>query len=452
MRITKFLSHFILLVMIIGSSTVAFAQQMDAKLNMAKRELMSIETKLKTLKVGDVSQYNRIGEQLTKTSDLLQTTDSKTHPDYITSVQKWSSLRQSMVEMAQTWQSANNTNSEQANAKQSAAPAVDASNTSSVAQASSSIDPDAILSKYQRENRPQLSSNPSPSEVEEWAVKMRALQSTELQSDLALLNSPNVSKADAQRVKAWISGNFQEQISQDVSAVMQQFNSQVEMAVQLSRQIENINASEKMKVYNFAYGENGERNAATLEQGLLASMNGKTLDELFPKLKNPNRQTHLALIAFNQQNFSGYQEQAAQTHIELAAMPKKKAPVREQFIKGITQKLWYRGSELASLDRKGSIWMNNRDIGDVTANGTIWVGSNDLGSIEKDGKVWFRGNHIGTLEENGAVWRSGTQVGLIEPSGKVWVDGNANGEIVPFEGEWKRAAIIYFFSDIFAEQ
>ncbi|MDT0595061.1 hypothetical protein [Glaciecola petra] len=429
------LTQFLVLVFLVAAITVANAQQMDAKLNMAKRELMSIESKLKTIKTGDVSQYNRISEQLTKTSNLLQTTESKTHPDYVVSVQKWSSLRQNMVEIAQTWQTAQ---SEQTAQRQQATQ-------------KSKLDLDKILSKYQRENRPKLSQNPSPSEVTLWARKMKALQTDILQADLSILNKSDGSNADTQRVKAWISGNFQEQISQDINLLMQQFNSQIEMAVQLSRQLENINSTQKMKVYNFAYGENGQRNAATLQQGLLASANGKVLDDIFPNIKNPNRQDHLALIAFNQQNFEVYQEQAAQTHIELASVPKKKKPVREDFIKGIYQKLWYRGSELASIDRKGSIWMNNRDVGDVTANGRIWVGSNDLGSIEKDGKVWFRGRHIGTLEENGKVWRGGTQVGLVEPNGKVWVDGNSNGEIVPFEGEWKRAAIIYFFRDIFAE-
>ena len=100
------LTQFLVLVFLVAAITVANAQQMDAKLNMAKRELMSIESKLKTIKTGDVSQYNRISEQLTKTSNLLQTTESKTHPDYVVSVQKWSSLRQNMVEIAQTWQTA----------------------------------------------------------------------------------------------------------------------------------------------------------------------------------------------------------------------------------------------------------------------------------------------------------------------------------------------------------
>jgi hypothetical protein len=33
----------------------------------------------------------------------------------------------------------------------------------------------------------------------------------------------------------------------------------------------------------------------------------------------------------------------------------------------------------------------------------------------------------------------------------VWINGNSNGEIVPFDGEWKRAAVVYYFRDIFAE-
>lgn len=65
--------------------------------------------------------------------------------------------------------------------------------------------------------------------------------------------------------------------------------------------------------------------------------------------------------------------------------------------------------------------------------------------------MWFEGRHIGTLEENGRVWRNSSQVGSIDKNGKVWISSTETGVIVPFEGEWKRAAIIYFFTDLFKE-
>ena len=91
------------------------------------------------------------------------------------------------------------------------------------------------------------------------------------------------------------------------------------------------------------------------------------------------------------------------------------------------------------------------EVGDIESNGKIWVRGNRLGSIEPNGEVWFRGNSIGSLEDNGEVWRGGTQVGLIDKAGKAWIGGNADGEITPYQGEWKRAAVLYYFRDVFAD-
>ncbi|MEM6985928.1 MAG: hypothetical protein AAF499_05250, partial [Pseudomonadota bacterium] len=65
------------------------------------------------------------------------------------------------------------------------------------------------------------------------------------------------------------------------------------------------------------------------------------------------------------------------------------------------------------------------------------------------GDVWFDANLVGSLEPNGEVWRDGNQVGLIDENGTAWVNGNPSGEIAPFDGNWRRAAIIYYFSDFF---
>ena len=55
------------------------------------------------------------------------------------------------------------------------------------------------------------------------------------------------------------------------------------------------------------------------------------------------------------------------------------------------------------------------------------------------------------LEDNGEVWRNGTQVGLVEVAGNgdVWIGGSKDGAVEPYAQEWKRAAIVFFFSDVF---
>lgn len=430
-------------------SFVANAQQMDAQLNIAKRNLAQIENELASLQAGDVGSYNRISEKLTKTAELIKTSTSQTHPDFAVSVQKWSAFQQQMVEIAQQWQTVQ-TQTEQQQTTHTTQQGT-TSTTPSQTTVSNAVNADAILQKYQRQNRPKLANYPSPEDARQWSERIKALQTTELTQDLQLLNDPSVSSQDAARVKRWIGGQFQTEISEDINREFQRFNSTEMNAVNLSKQILAIDESDTMKAYNFAKGENGRNNALTLNNGLIASAVGQALDEAFPDMANPKRLEHIQQIATAQSRFDDMLAGVNSTEQALAKLPKKQKQKNAKFLKGIEQELWYRGSRLAHLDTKGSIWMDSRDVGDITSNGTIWVGGNDLGSIEPDGKVWFRGNHIGTLEENGKVWRNGTQVGLIESDGKVWIDGNANGEIVPFDGEWKRAAVIYYFRDIFSE-
>lgn len=438
-----------LVAILIAPNAGAIAQQMDAKLNMAVRSLDSIDMKLANIKVGDIAQYNRLSEQLSKAATLLQETESREHPDYITSIQKWQGLREAMVNTASQWQQAQTAQQDQ----QAQGAAAESTPQNAAQQTiSNGIDANAILAKYQKQNRPSLPNYPNPSEVEEWAMQMRALQSSELEQDLALLKQAGVPLADANRVSRWISGEFQQQIQQDLVNKMQSFDSLATMASQLSEQILGIAADDEMRAYNFAHGENGRNNTQTIENGLVATANAMSLEGVFPKLANANRQQQLGLIAMAQQRLETMVVNSTETAKKLAKLPKKQKQKKTPFLKGISQELWYRGGVLASLDAKGSIWMNNTDVGDIESNGTIWIGNYDLGSIEPDGKIWLRGNHIGTLEENGNVWRNSRQVGSVEMNGKVWIDGNANGEIVPFEGEWKRAAVVYFFNDLFQEQ
>ncbi|WP_395343960.1 hypothetical protein PN836_004615 [Ningiella sp. W23] len=432
----------------------AQTQQMDAQLNMAKRNIEQIQKSLATIRTGDVAQYNKLSKQLTKAADLLKATSSQAHPDFQIAVQNWSTLRSQMVSMSEQWQQAQananfQQNNSQGNSVNNNQTAMSASAQSNAQASGQVVNANAILAKYQRENRPKLSNYPNPSDVSNWARSMKALQSTELQADLRSLQDASVSAQDRQRVSNWIGGSFQDQITQDISNAMQHFNNLANTAAQTSQQIMGIDQSDKMRIYNFANGESGRRNMQRIDAGLVASANALALEESYPSLANPERQQQIALLATAQQTLQEYSEVAKEQAEVLANMPKKQKKKNEQFLKGISQTLWFKGSEFASLDSKGSIWMNSEDVGDIVNSGTIYVFSRDIGSIEPDGKVWFNGNHVGILEENGKVWRNGTHVGTVEPNGKVWIDGGQNGEIVPYDGEWKRAAVVYFFNDWF---
>lgn len=414
--------------------SLVLAQTIDAQLNLAKRSLVTIETQLNGIKHGDVAQYNQISAKLTKVADMLKKTESKAHPDFMPAIEKWSALQQSMVSIAQQWQQ--NTTPQQEkhlNSKQQ-----------------HSVNPDTILAKYQKQNRPTLSDSPSPSEAKEWALKMRALQTAELEQDLILLKQANIPAQDVDRVSKWISGSFQQQIKADITTQFANTNAKIQTALHLAQQINQIGNNET-RAYNFAHGENGRNNANTLADGLRACAVGLELDQIFSQMADSDRQSNLAQIAVTQQLFNNLQQQSVNTAAKLAKLPKKKSAQATKFLSNLAQEFWLNGSVFASIDKKGNVWIGSYDVGDIQSNGKIWVRGNQLGSIETNGKVWFRGNHVGTLEENGKVWRSGSQVGLIEPNGKVWINGNSNGEITPFNNEWKRAAILYYFRDFFEE-
>jgi hypothetical protein len=426
-----------------------YAADMDAHLNMAKRSLAEIEITISKIQPGDVSLYNNLSGKLTKTAELLKKTESKAHPDYVTTIQKWSLLQQSMVNIAQQWQqtkTSQSTASTDHSAESHSLNQTKQVNTESVSP--NNVNVEAILAKYQRQNRPPLSAKPSPDEAQQWSSAMLALQTTELQKDQAILKNSAAASADIQRVSKWIGGNFQQQINQDIQKQIANNEGQIQTAAQLAQQIANI-GDNKMRAFNFANGENGDRNSAILANGLRASAVGKVYDENFPQLANSQRQALLVAIVMAQQTFKTLQEESVATATELAKLPKKQKKPKVHFLKGLEQALWLRGSVFASIDKKGNVFIGSREVGDIETNGKIWVRGNQLGSIETNGKVWFRGNHVGTLEENGKVWRDGNQIGLIETNGRVWIDGNSNGEITPYENEWKRAAILYYFRDFF---
>ena len=445
---TSVISFLAVLGLLVGSLP-AYAAPMDARLNMAKRLLIEIEQGIGAIKPGDVSRYNALSAKLTKTGDMLKQTESKSHPDYLPAIQQWGALQKAMVSTAQQWQSASESHAASPTRK---TPKVASQRATQVAQVSGDkVNPDQILERYQRSKRPKLAANATPEDARVWASALQKLRTTQLQQDLAALNSTGVSAADRDRVSRWISGTFQQQIAQDLRQALDQSQSAITMGLQLAQQIQGIPDDDKMRAYNFANGSNGANNAQTLENGMRSVMVARAIAEAAADLASSDYADELRLLANTQNRFETMREGAEATGEKLAKMPKKQAPKRTNFLAPIEQEFWLRGSVFASIDAKGNVWIGSDEVGDIEINGKIWVRGNRLGSIEPNGEVWFRGNSIGSLEDNGEVWRAGNQVGLIDNTGKVWIGGNANGEITPYQGEWKRAAILYYFSDLFAD-
>ena len=99
---------------------------------------------------------------------------------------------------------------------------------------------------------------------------------------------------------------------------------------------------------------------------------------------------------------------------------------------------------IAEITRKGEVWINSTYAGTISDKGKIWVSKNDdYGSIEKNGEVWHNGNFIGVISENGDIRSKVKKSGSISKDGKVWYGTQTASIEGP--GDWKRAAIVYFF-------
>ena len=83
-------------------------------------------------------------------------------------------------------------------------------------------------------------------------------------------------------------------------------------------------------------------------------------------------------------------------------------------------------------------------VGYIEADGEIWVNGNSVGSLEKDGEVWHNGNYVGAITDKGEVFKRGNQVGFITKKGEVLIGSSSRGT-VEGPGDWRRAAIIYYF-------
>lgn len=445
-------SHTMALLALLGTlclATLGHAATIDANLNIATRTLKEVSTGLDGLRPGDVSSYNRLSAKLTKSAELLQASESKAHPDFATSVATWQALQARMAAIASEWQAA------QAQA-QSAQPAAQpsASAPASAPPPVAQIDLDPLMSKYERANLPQLPDSPTPEQADTWAEQVLALQTTQLAADLATIDEAVAAGAassnDGNRVRRWISDIHQGAITERINLALQSGDGIIRSAAHTAELINAIGPEDRSKAYNFATGDNGTNNRARLDDALRAGEVANVLDRRFGKT-NDDRHTLLESIANARNKLDELEPVAAAFAEVLANTPRKTRPVPPDFLAPIAQEFWLNGSILAESDAKGGIWIDSNQVGDITHNGKIWVDSNERGSIEPDGEVWLDGNSMGSLEPNGEVWRGGNQVGLIQQDGTVWVNGSAAGEIVPFQGEWKRAAILYYFRDFFAQ-
>ncbi|MCG7982490.1 MAG: hypothetical protein JAY90_07010 [Candidatus Thiodiazotropha lotti] len=438
----------------------AQAQAMDADLNLATRTLKQVEQGLDRLRPGDVPSYNRLSAKLNKAAKHLETTQSKSLPEYTNAVKQWGTLQASMVEIANDW----NAQRQQAEAAQTppagkshpANKSPPASKPPTVrAQPAPAVEPvdlDPLMTKYQRNHLPKLPDSATAEQARTWARQMKGLQTTQLQSDLAsidsALKSGAASKSDADRVRRWVSDLFQGNIKQSISQQIQRNEGTIESMLYMADMINSVKPGDKNGAYRFAGDGKLQSNRMRLDDALRAGSVLVVFDELFGG-NSPTRADKLKRIESARTKLDELAPLAAEQARYFARAAKKRPPVTKEFLAPIAQKYWLNGSVTAESESDGSIWIDANDVADITHNGKIWIESNERGSIEPNGDVWFDGNQVGSLESNGEVWRSGDQVGLIEQNGTVWINGSPAGEIVPFQGEWKRAAILYYFRDFF---
>ena len=200
--------------------------------------------------------------------------------------------------------------------------------------------------------------------------------------------------------------------------------------------------------YRFAREDRYENNKKSLEDAIQAGQVVIVFNDIFGPSDRDLTEA-VKQIKAAQRKLVELKPAADEQAIVLANAEPAARHKNKDFLAPIAQEFWFEGNMIAESDTDGSIWIDGNQAGYITHNGEIWIESNDMGSIEPDGEVWFEGNKVGSLEPNGKVWRGGTQVGLIDKEGTAWINGNPTGTIEPFQGEWRRAAIIYYFSDFY---
>jgi len=472
--------------LIIQTSSVQ-AETMDYDLNQASRLVKAVDGDLKRLREGDVAAYNRTSKKMEKAAKHLEATQSKSHAEYAPTIKHWGELQAQMADIATKWNTAVAQQQAQVAAQQQAAEAeqqrqqaqataIAEQKAAATAQQKAKkveqqrqqdqaaaakpqvemVDLDPLMEKYQRQNLPKLNDDATASQAKVWAQQMLALQTTHMQADLKTideaLQTGAASKNDADRVRYWISDSFQGTIKREVQDQMAKQRGMVKGIKHSVDLIHSIEDGDANGAYRVAGPIHGPNNKLLLENAIRSGEVVANYAEVYGEQSNTENAEIAALVTqikSARNRIDELEPLAKKQEKAFANAPKKEHSKNKEFLPALAQKFWLNGSVIAETEKDGSVWIDSNDVGDITHNGEIWIDANHRGSIEPNGDVWFDGNQVGNLEENGKVWRDSNQVGLIDKEGTVWVNGNPAGEIEPFNGEWKRAAILYYFSDFY---
>ncbi|MCB0283225.1 MAG: hypothetical protein KDF60_11645 [Calditrichaeota bacterium] len=398
----------------------------DSDFVRAQKTLDQIENGFKYLKRNDTAAYNNLSAKLSDCRTLLESTKSKTHKDYNSLVNRWNAAKDKLIAIAAEWQKPQYVKPE------AAAP-----------QQSSSQIYNAMIQKYQTQNRPKLSPVATPKQAAEWVLAMQNLVGPQLVKDTqqmeAYFASGKVTKQDKERFDRWTQQTWYNQIVDQIKIASENAESELGNSLDRANFINNADENDKNKVMNIGGSNYYQDNKETLEAGLfhidVVSEFDKGLNQYDPQKRNQQKE----LLKAAKDKLERFKIKDAIVRQELASMPKKPKS------KSTSQKLWLDGSQFCEITQKGEVWINSKYVGYIEGDGEIWVNGNSVGSIEKNGDVWHRGNQVGTLTASGEVWKSGSRAGSITEGGKVWIGSSSRGT-VEGPGDWRRAAIVYFFS------
>ena len=420
--------------------TVVNAQPFDANMARADSLLTEVEAGLNAITPQDVATFNNLSGKATEAGELLVASTTQTHPNFAVLVARWGAVRDSMAAMAADW-----------TAQSSAAAAAQNSGRASAGSTTESAGEELnrMIAKYLAANRPVLAEDASPDQARQWATEYMALTVTHPQADLLrveqMVTAGEVSPEDAQRFATLVESQFRSEMLAEIAAERQRLDSLVFEAKILGELVLEIATDDNVRAYNFAGPTNGERNQQAMDAGFASVANARIIDEIVDGETTNDRQAEYQLISAAHKRFASLVTQARLGEAELAAAPVARPNQRAEILPSVVQEFWLNGSVIGEVDAKGGIWVDSRQVGDITNTGVIWINSYDKGSIEADGSVWYEGTQLGSLEPNGEVWVESRHVGTIDNEGNVWIGGSSRGSIEPFLGEWKRAAIVYFF-------
>lgn len=399
-----------------------FAQ--DSDFVRAKKTLDQIDNGMAYLKRGDVKSYNNLTSKLSTARDLLESTASKNDKEYGLLVNRWNAHRQKLSDIANDWQNSNQSAPQQAT------------------QVKSEQIYNDIIQKYQSTNRPTLPPEPTPEQVVEWTTQMATLLNIMIPQDTATMASHvsagRVNQNDKNKFDRWVLGTWKRQIIQEINQVQQSFEGQIANALNQAEFINKADLNDTNSILNIGGGNNYANNSQLLINGLTYLAYAGVLDSVLNNQYENKRENQRQSIENAQLKLQTFYSKVSTVKEQLAKTPNK--PKKQLS----SQKLWLNGSVIAEITGKGEVWINGTYAGTISDDGKIWVSrNNDYGSIEKNGEVWHNGNYVGVISANGDVHSKVKKSGSISKDGKVWYGTQVASIEGP--GDWRRAAIIYFF-------